>query len=463
MSIRRSYLTTCVFSSSFLLVVMPTPSFAQTNAPVVQSKDLPPAQVKLPPPQVKALQNLATSAASMKNQEEFEGCIESTGAMSFQPRIVACTAALSSPALTDANRALVLYRRAELYRATHDEFRATADFSEALGIYDRLIVEGTPAPALLQQRGSSAHALGYRDRALSDYDQVIQLDPTNARVLINRGILLARDKHDYVRAIADLDKALALAPNDEDALMARGEAYGDSGDTARALADLDRAIQLAPDRANAYLLRGIVSGRRGDQVSALADYDKAATLDPGNAEALVNRAAVRSTRGDQDGAIVDLDAAIALQPNDPVANYNRGYAYFAKGDYDRAIQNYTSAIRADPNMAMAYNNRCMTRVIAGIDTAQALDDCDLALSKMPDSLESRATRGFVYLKLGKPAMALVEYDAALKLSPRRPLALYGRGLARIKLGSTVDGEADRAAARALAPGIESQFSSYGLN
>ena len=196
MSIRRSYLTTCVFSSSFLLVVMPTPSFAQTNAPVVQSKDLPPAQVKLPPPQVKALQNLATSAASMKNQEEFEGCIESTGAMSFQPRIVACTAALSSPALTDANRALVLYRRAELYRATHDEFRATADFSEALGIYDRLIVEGTPAPALLQQRGSSAHALGYRDRALSDYDQVIQLDPTNARVLINRGILLARDKHE---------------------------------------------------------------------------------------------------------------------------------------------------------------------------------------------------------------------------------------------------------------------------
>lgn len=415
----------------------------------------------LPPPQLKALQNIARDQA-MAERELVEVCTERDGSVSFQPRISACTGALKSTGLTDADRALVLYKRGELYRSTHDEFRATADFAEALALYDRLIAAGTPAPSLLQQRGSSAHALGYRDRALSDYDLVIQLDPSNARVLINRGVLLTKYKHDYAAGIADLDKALALDPNDEDALMARGEAYGDSGDTPRALADLDRAIALAPGRSNAYLLRGIVSGRRGDQVNALADYDKALALDQGNAEALVNRAAIRSTRGDQDSAIVDLDAAIALQSNDPVAYYNRGYAYFAKRDFGRAIENYTAALRADPNMAMAYNNRCLTRVIAGIDVAAALADCDAALTRMPDSLENRDTRGFVYLKLGKPDLALVEYEAALKIDPRRPLALYGRGLARVRMGSIAEGEIDRTTARRLAPGIDSQFSTYGL-
>ncbi|MCX7361496.1 MAG: tetratricopeptide repeat protein [Alphaproteobacteria bacterium] len=425
------------------------------------------AQNKTPPPaQLKALQNLADSTESpamMALEELIQVCTERDGTVSFRPRIAACSAALRSPGLSDADRALVLYKRGELHRTMLDEFRARADFAEALGLYDRLVAAGTPAPGLLQQRGSSAHALGFRDRALSDYDLVIQLDPRNARVLINRGILLAKHKHDYAAAIADLDQALALEPDDEDALMARGEAYGDFGDVPRALADLDRAIALEPLNSKAYLLRGIVSGRSGDQESAYVDYDKAATLDPLNAEALVNRAAIRSTRGDQDGAIVDLDAAIALQPDDPAARYNRGYAYFAKRDYGRAIDDYSAAIRANPKMSMAYNNRCLARVIAGRELAEAIADCDLALSQMPDSPQYRDTRGFVHLKLGKPDLALVDYEAALRIAPQWPRALYGRGLASIKLGRTAEGEADRVAARLLLPGIDSHFSIYGLD
>ena len=416
----------------------------------------------LPPAQVKALQDLAESQGLPALEELIEVCTERDGTVSFQPRIAACSAALESSFLDDDDRALVLYKRGELHRTTRDEFRATADFTEALGLYDRLVAAGAPDPSLLQQRGSSAHALGYRDRALSDYEHVIQLDPSNARALVNRGILLARYKRDYALAIADLGRALELAPDDAEALMARGEAYGDSGDAPRALADLDRAIALRPLNSNTYLLRGIVNGRRGDQESAFADYDKAATLDPGNAEALVNRAAILSTRGDQDGAIVDLDAAIALESHYPAALYNRGFAYFAKRDYNRAIDDYTAAIHADANMSMAYNNRCLTRVVAGRELVEAIADCDQAVNQMPDNRQYRETRGFIYLKLGKPDLALVDYEAALRIDPRSALPLYGRGLARVRLGRTAEGEADRAAARALTPGIEANFTIYGV-
>ncbi len=112
---------------------------------------------------------------------------------------------------------------------------------------------------------------------------------------------------------------------------------------------------------------------------------------------------------------------------------------------------------------MAYNNRCMTRVLAGRDLAEATVDCDAALKAMPGSLFIRNTRGFVYLKLGKPDQALVEYDAALKIDANRALSLFGRGLARGKLGKTAEGETDKAAARALDPTVDAQFSAYGLN
>ena len=92
----------------------------------------------------------------------------------------------------------------------------------------------------------------------------------------------------------------------------------------------------------------------------------------------------------------------------------------------------------------------------------ALADCDTALKTMPTNLDVRVTRGFIYLKLGDPAIAIVEYNAALDVDPNRSLALYGRGVARVRMGQTKDGEADQAAARALNPSVERQFAPYGV-
>jgi tetratricopeptide (TPR) repeat protein len=114
-------------------------------------------------------------------------------------------------------------------------------------------------------------------------------------------------------------------------------------------------------------------------------------------------------------------------------------------------------------MGMAYNNRCMTRVLAGGDLKAATADCDEALRLMPTNLVNRDTRGFVYLKLGKPELALIEYEAALKIDPNHALALFGRGIARAKLGKATEAEADKDAARALSPAIGSQFTAYGID
>src|ERR1039458_10668927 len=85
----------------------------------------------------------------------------------------------------------------------------------------------------------------------------------------------------------------------------RGVAYLDRGDTTHAIADLNRAITLAPDFAPAYQNRGNAWYARGNYGQAIADYDAAITLDPNSPSPYVNRASVRRDLGYVDGALED--------------------------------------------------------------------------------------------------------------------------------------------------------------
>src|SRR6185295_7823880 len=131
-----------------------------------------------------------------------------------------------------------------------------------------------------------------------------------------------------------------------------------------------------------------------------------------------------------------------LVPNAAVPYYNRGFSYFAKGQYDQAIADYSEAIRLNPRLAVAFNNRCLSRGISGKDLVEALNDCNEALKLLPNNVEARDTRGFIYLKLGDYPVAINEYNASLQLDPNRSRSLYGRGLAKLKSGDKTGGEAD---------------------
>lgn len=406
----------------------------------------------------------STAPAGPSVLELYEACVRGAwpNAGDAEKRNAACSKALQTRQLQPAEVALARLTRGIARSVIGDKVLATEDYQEALKHYDGAIDPRNPDALNLYRRAASLDALGQTDRALDDYSEAIRIDPRGSLAFLGRGVLLASRKRSYDRAIEDFSRAIELEPNNVEAYIARGNAYSQIGDNGRAIADLDKAIAMAPDNAHAYVVRGLAYNRRNDVAAALKDYDKALEIDPRLASALANRAAIHASEGKYDLAIRDLDRAIAIEPNNPVALYNRGYAYFAKGEYDKAIGDYSKAIEVDPNMGIAYNNRCLTRAISGKDLVAALADCDQALKLNPLNLDTRDTRGFIYLKLGDPALAVNEYNAALDIDPNRPLALYGRGIARIMNGQTRDGEADKAAAMTLNPEVDKQFAPYGL-
>lgn len=377
-------------------------------------------------------------------------------------RAAACSTALQTRRLKPPEIALARLTRGIARTALGDKVLAAEDYSEALKHYDGAVDPRNPDSLNLYRRATSLHAVGETDRALADYGDAIRVDPSNSLAYLGRGVLLATRKRAYNRAIEDFDKVLALQPDNVDALISRGNAYSQIGDNGRALADLDRAIQLAPDDAQAYVIRGLANNRRGQKQLAMQDYAAALKIAPRYPQALANRAALLSEEGRYDQAIADLDESLKADSDNPVAYYNRGYAHFAKHEYDKALADYDAAIKLEPGMGRAYNNRCLIRAITGKDLVAGLQDCDAAQKLMPLNLDVRDTRGFIYLKLGDPRLAVKEYNDALDVDPNRPLALYGRGIARSMIGETREGDGDKAAALTLDPEVAQQFAPFGL-
>ncbi len=411
-----------------------------------------------------ALAALALDAAAKTPSEYYAECVRGAWPTidDAEKRAAACSKALQSKALQPDEVALARLTRGAARYALGGKLVAGDDYRQALQHYEAIVDPRNPDALNLYRRGASYGGLGQPERALADYTQAIRLDPRRTVAYLDRGVLLAATARAYGRAIDDFNRVLELEPDNVSALIARASAYSQLGSQGVAIADLDRAIALQPTASLAFYHRGTVRSRLGEMGLALRAYDQAIRLTPENAAALISRAGLMSSEGHYDEAIRDLDNAIEVQPESANAFYNRGYAYFSKGNFAKATQDYSFAITLDPNMANAYNNRCLARAVAGRDLVRALADCDTAHILAPLSLDVHATRGFVFLKLGDPELALHEYNTVLELDPNRAAALYGKGLALIAIGKNVEGKREQAAALALDPEAADFFARYGL-
>jgi regulator of sirC expression with transglutaminase-like and TPR domain len=97
----------------------------------------------------------------------------------------------------------------------------------------------------------------------------------------------------------------------------------------------------------------------------------------------------------------------------------------------------------------------------------AVADCDRAVAVSGDPDRTSQRRAPVLLRAGENARALNDYDAMLRETkrwglPLDPYALFGRGIARARLGDATGAEADLKTARASAPSIDAEFLAIGL-
>jgi Flp pilus assembly protein TadD len=105
--------------------------------------------------------------------------------------------------------------------------------------------------------------------------------------------------------------------------------------------------------------------------------------------------------------------------------------------------------------------RCLA-YIAGADPAKAEAICLPDWAKHPDTIATYEARGLLRLKQGRDQEAFEALDACVKARAWDAEPLYGRGLARLRLGRKAEAEADMAEARRLRPDIAARYADFGI-
>lgn len=124
-----------------------------------------------------------------------------------------------------------------------------------------------------------------------------------------------RDRNEFDRALADLDKLVALRPEYAGGYLARGEALYRAKAHDRALADMDRGLELADPSgtgkgaslARRYFIRGNIRLVKKDADGAMADYEHALAIDPSSLDARMGRSYVLEARGRKREALAEME------------------------------------------------------------------------------------------------------------------------------------------------------------
>jgi tetratricopeptide (TPR) repeat protein len=224
--------------------------------------------------------------------------------------------------------------------------------------------------------------------------------------------------------------------------------------------DLDLLILAEPNNSVAHALRAAARLGQGRLEEGLGDADLAIKLDATSVLAREYRARLNAAKGEHSRAIADWDEAIRLGTPNAYYYWQRGVSWAELGAYARGIADYDRALELEPRNSFYLNSRCYARAEQGRDLDKALADCEasLKINDEPNTLDSRAA---VKLVAGDNAGAFADYDAAFTRDDSLYSSLYGRGLARIRLGQVEAGQRDIAAALAARPDVAALFERLG--
>ena len=234
---------------------------------------------------------------------------------------------------------------------------------------------------------------------------------------------------------------------------------------AAALADLDRATELAPDNPDYRYRHAVVLADSGRPVIARAEVDRALTLRPAYVDALMLRALLRYRGRDRTGARADLDAVSVAVAAPADVRLELAGRYASLGIEAAEIEQLDQWIAAHPDDARlpeALNSRCWARTLSNVMIDDAIADCSRSLRLRGHIAATIDSRGLAYLRHGDLDRAVKDFDAALAINPKLAWSLYGRGIVRTRQGDKAQGDADMAAAIAVRPDIGRMADRYGF-
>ena len=285
-----------------------------------------------------------------------------------------------------------------------------------------LVAEG----AALRRKGRLLESLGRLDRAVA-------LAPQDVPARLARASL-RRNMGDLQGAMHDLEAALAEDPTHVLALVERGHV----------LARLDRWNELAqgvevleglaPDHPGSLTLRGLYRGHVGDEVESRELVERALERDPRHIEGLLLEGLLLDRMDRLEEARPYYDQALALDPHNSRALGRRATLLGQQGRLEESRVDFELALQIDPQNVLHLVN--FANVLNGLGEKQrAWAMCEQALRLQPDEPDALLLLGQMRRERGDRAGALTDLTRAAELAPEDPSPQFWLGVIQMETGA----------------------------
>jgi eukaryotic-like serine/threonine-protein kinase len=280
----------------------------------------------------------------------------------------------------------------------------------------------------------------WTQKALAAAKQAEQLDDSLPEVHASLGAVYGK-LGKKTEAVAELQRATALAPTADQGFRRLGMAYLDIGQREQGIAALQEAIRLNPYYWGNQNLLGNAYFNLGNYSKALEAFKQVTVLAPDNQLGYQNMGNVLLQEGKYQEAIPYFQKSIQIEPN--MSSYsNLGTAEFFLKQYTSAVEAFEKAVELNPNnITLAVNLADGYRAAGQADKARAAYEKAISvgfkqLQTNPQNAEVFDQMALAFAKTGKAHDADKFSRQALAIDKNNVGYVYDQARSQAVLGQT---------------------------
>jgi tetratricopeptide (TPR) repeat protein len=294
-------------------------------------------------------------------------------------------------------------------------------FQEAREIIDSVRVQEPENTQALLVLASLEGALGREKEQKGALEKIIKIDPLHVGALISLGNNAIRGQNRSPSAAAGyFDRALAVEPENPEALLGRAGVYRFTRDPKKAEELLNRGLALYPGNPALWSERARLYREAGFLLQALEDLNTARKLDSGDYWIAMDRGMVLIDLNRKQQALEEFNHAQRLDPS-----HFLSYVYTAgikdeAGDYAGAMEDYQTLVKLRPDYYFAYEALGMLKM-RDHQWLEARDAFIQAYRSAPQEWSYALLAMMNWRRLEQPGNIRNFADQALKKIPRDSL------------------------------------------
>jgi len=267
---------------------------------------------------------------------------------------------------------------------------------------------------------------GEPGKAQREFEKALALDPNNAEALLNMAAI-ARGEGKVAQAEHFIERALAVDPSSIGALAQLAEIARDAGEIDEAVRLFAAALEINDSQPFLWMGAGDVLQRAGRYEEAVEAFETVLALDPDSFKARYNLGVTYSNMGREDEALARYAEALELAPKHPeapAARNNLGAMRLARGEDDAALEHFEAALAAAPYNLEAHYNAALLYLERGRGE-EAIALLEQAAALEPNHQQVNLRLGLAYLDAQRDADAYRRLLLVRRLHPQNWAAALG--------------------------------------